>query len=79
MAALKSKQCRNYSDKTSESIRIYCPEAFLNVVADKLASTAVMFINIELLAEYFYLVSRRLCTASVITVVLIESPLLVSS
>jgi hypothetical protein len=57
MNALKSKQCRNYSDKTSESIRIYCPEAFLNVVADKLASTAVMFINIELLAEYFYLVS----------------------
>lgn len=57
MVALKSKQCRNFSDKTSESIRIYCPEAFLNVVADKLASTAVMFINIELLAEYFYLVS----------------------
>lgn len=59
MVALKSKQCRNFSDKTSESIRIYCPEAFLNVVADKLASTAVMFINIELLAEYFYLVCLR--------------------
>lgn len=54
---LKSKQCRGYSDKTAQDIRTYCPEAFLNVVADKLASTAVMFINIELLAEYFYLVS----------------------
>lgn len=57
LVALKSRQCRNYSDKTSQAMRQYCPEAFLNVVADKLASTAVMFINIELLAEYFYLVS----------------------
>lgn len=56
MAALKSRQCRNFSPKNEERIRTYCPEAFLNIVADKLANTAVSFINIELLAEYFYLV-----------------------
>lgn len=31
-----------------------CPEAFLAVVADKLAYTSSMFINIELLDHFFY-------------------------
>lgn len=64
VAALKSRQCRapsaNASEATREEVRRYCPEAFLNVVSDKLASTAVMFINIELLQEYFYLFPREI-------------------
>ena len=42
---------------------VFCPEAFLNVVADKLAYTATMFLNIELLDQFFYqvriILSRR--------------------
>lgn len=34
--------------------KAFCPEAFLNVVADKLAYTSTMFINIELLEQFFY-------------------------
>ena len=49
LAALKSRKCKAGPDN-----KVFCPEAFLNVVADKLAYTSVMFINIELLAEYFY-------------------------
>jgi hypothetical protein len=49
LAALKSKRCRAgpHSD-------VFCPEAFLNVVADKLAYTSAMFISIELLDQFFY-------------------------
>jgi hypothetical protein len=36
---------------------VFCPEAFLNVVADKLAYTSAMFISIELLDQFFYQVS----------------------
>ena len=46
---------------------VFCPEAFLNVVADKLAYTATMFLNIELLDQFFYqvriILSRRLLQA----------------
>lgn len=35
-----------------------CPEAFLDVVADKLAYTAAMFINIELIGHFIDEVSR---------------------
>ncbi|QLQ81481.1 hypothetical protein HG537_0F02420 [Torulaspora globosa] len=31
-----------------------CPEVFLNAVADKLTSTAVLFLNVELLSDFFY-------------------------
>jgi len=58
IAILKSRQCTRYSEKTADDMRIYCPEAFLNIVADKLATTAVQFVNIELLQEYFHLVSE---------------------
>ena len=47
--ALKSKRCR-----AGPQSEIFCPEAFLNVVADKLAYTSAMFINIELLDQFFY-------------------------
>jgi hypothetical protein len=52
LAALKSKRCRSGPEND-----VLCPEAFLNVVADKLAYTAAMFINIELLDHFFYQVS----------------------
>lgn len=55
MNALKSKRC-----KGGPNNRAFCPEAFLNVVADKLTYTAVMFINIELLAEFFYQFPREI-------------------
>ncbi|KAL9559600.1 hypothetical protein PS6_000695 [Mucor atramentarius] len=48
LAALKSRQC-----KTSEN-KQYCPEAFLNIIAEKLTYTAVMFIQVELLNDFFF-------------------------
>lgn len=52
LAALKSKRCKGGPQND-----ILCPEAFLNVVADKLAYTSAMFISIELLDQFFYQVS----------------------
>lgn len=49
------------------------------MVADKLASTAVMFINIELLAEYFYLVSHKYICQRGAAVLLTHNPSIVSS
>jgi hypothetical protein len=49
LATLKSKRCRAGPESD-----VLCPEAFLNVVADKLAYTSAMFINIELLDQFFY-------------------------
>ena len=43
LLALKSKRCKAGDDQ-----RAFCPEAFLNVVADKLSHTAVQFINVGL-------------------------------
>lgn len=48
MLALKSKQCANMANK------YHCPEIFLDVVAEKLTSTAVLFLNVELLSEFYY-------------------------
>ncbi|PFH52899.1 hypothetical protein AMATHDRAFT_188487, partial [Amanita thiersii Skay4041] len=55
LAALKSKQCRAGPENDT-----LCPEAFLNVVADKLAYTSAMFINIELLDQFFYQFPREI-------------------
>ena len=56
LATLKSsKRCRG-----NPANDVFCPEAFLNVVADKLAYTSAMFINIELLDHFFYQVSISL-------------------
>ncbi|KDQ57036.1 hypothetical protein JAAARDRAFT_58518 [Jaapia argillacea MUCL 33604] len=57
LAALKSKRC-----KAGPANDVLCPEAFLNVVADKLAYTAAMFINIELLDQFFYQFPREIDT-----------------
>ncbi|KAG6833382.1 hypothetical protein H0H87_007999 [Tephrocybe sp. NHM501043] len=55
LLALKSKRCR-----TGPESDVLCPEAFLNVVADKLAYTSAMFINIELLDQFFYQFPREI-------------------
>lgn len=54
MMAAKSKQCANPRNK------YYCPEVFLNAAATKLASTAVLFLNVELLSEFYYNFPREL-------------------
>lgn len=54
MMAVRSKQCATKKNK------YYCPEVFLDVVADKLTSTAVLFLNVELLSEFYYNFPREL-------------------
>ena len=54
LSALKSNQCA-----TSKN-RYYCPEIFLDVVSTKLTSTAVLFLNVELLSEFYYNFPREL-------------------
>jgi len=55
LMALKSKRCKAGPENDA-----FCPEAFLNVVADKLAYTSSMFINIELLDQFFYQFPREI-------------------
>ncbi|GAA5834722.1 hypothetical protein JCM5353_007438 [Sporobolomyces roseus] len=57
LLSLKSRRC-----KAGPEQKAFCPEAFLNVVADKLSSSAVQFINIELLVEFFYQFPREIDT-----------------
>lgn len=54
LSAVKSRQCANLKNK------YHCPEVFLDVVADKLTSTAVLFLNVELLSEFYYNFPREL-------------------
>ncbi|KAM3564921.1 hypothetical protein MY1884_000521 [Beauveria asiatica] len=54
LMAVKSKQCANPKNK------YYCPEIFLDAAASKLASTAVLFLNVELLSEFYYNFPREL-------------------
>lgn len=54
MMAVKSRQCKNKANK------YYCPEVFLDVVADKLTQTAVLFLNVELLSDFYYNFPREL-------------------
>ena len=54
MMAVKSRQCADMKNK------YYCPEVFLDAVASKLASTAVLFLNVELLSEFYYNFPREL-------------------
>lgn len=54
MAAVNSRQCKNKANK------YYCPEVFLDVVANKLTQTAVLFLNVELLSDFYYNFPREL-------------------
>ncbi|KZT57938.1 hypothetical protein CALCODRAFT_523823 [Calocera cornea HHB12733] len=55
LAALKSKRCRAGPEND-----VLCPEVFLNVVADKLAYTSALFLNIELLDHFLYQFPREI-------------------
>lgn len=54
LLAVKSKQCANLKNK------YHCPEVFLDAAATRLASTAVLFVNVELLSEFYYNFPREL-------------------
>ena len=50
LVAIRSKQCGIKKNK------YYCPEIFLDAVAEKLTSTADLFLDAELLSKFYYLV-----------------------
>lgn len=54
LLAVKSNQCAHTKNK------YHCPEVFLDAAATKLASTAVLFLNVELLSEFYYNFPREL-------------------
>lgn len=54
LTAIKSRQCSNPANK------YYCPEVFLDSVADKLTSTADLFLDAELLSKFYYQFPRTL-------------------
>ncbi|ODQ56885.1 hypothetical protein WICANDRAFT_86303 [Wickerhamomyces anomalus NRRL Y-366-8] len=54
LKALKSNSCKTKDNKFK------CPEVFLNVVSEKLTTTAVLFLNVELLTDFFYKFPREL-------------------
>jgi hypothetical protein len=54
LSTIQSRQCGYSSSKA------LCPEVFLAVVSEKLASTAVQFIYIELLNEFFFQLPRQI-------------------
>jgi hypothetical protein len=54
LTSIKSRQCSNSSGRSC------CPEVFLEVVAEKLIYHAVMFINVELVNEFFFQLPREI-------------------
>jgi hypothetical protein len=54
LLAIKSKQCSSPKNK------YYCPEVFLDAVAEKLTSTADLFLDAELLSKFYYQFPRVL-------------------
>ncbi|KAL6721687.1 mitochondrial dynamin GTPase Msp1 [Lecanora helva] len=65
LLALKSRQCTTPPSKSPSSSqppnnKYLCPEIFLDLVADKLTSTAVLFLNVELLSDFYYNFPREL-------------------
>jgi replication fork clamp-binding protein CrfC len=56
LLAVKSKQCANKKNK------YHCPEVFLDAVADKLTTTADLFLDAELLSKFYYIFPRELDT-----------------
>lgn len=54
LMAIKSRQCAQASNK------YYCPEVFLDAVAEKLTSTADLFLDAELLSKFYYQFPRIL-------------------
>ncbi|KAF2666520.1 hypothetical protein BT63DRAFT_389936 [Microthyrium microscopicum] len=56
LTAVKSKQCASKNNK------YYCPEVFLDAVADKLTTTADLFLDAEMLSKFYYSFPRELDT-----------------
>ena len=56
LMAVKSKQCLQKKNK------YYCPEVFLDAVADKLTAIADLFLDAELLSKFYYSFPRELDT-----------------
>lgn len=56
---MRSKFLRSKACATADG-KYICPEIFLDAVAQKLTQTAVLFINVELLSEFFYQFPREL-------------------
>ena len=54
LMAIKSKQCASKKNK------YHCPEVFLDAVADKLTTTADLFLDAELLSKFYYSFPREL-------------------
>ncbi|TID30503.1 hypothetical protein CANINC_000856 [Pichia inconspicua] len=54
LKGLKSSTCKYKENKYK------CPEIFLDVVADKLTQTAILFLNVELLSDFYYSFPREL-------------------
>ncbi|GAB7354191.1 hypothetical protein MBLNU459_g4743t1 [Dothideomycetes sp. NU459] len=54
LLAVKSKQCASKKNK------YLCPEVFLDAVADKLTTTADLFLDAELLSKFYYQFPRAL-------------------
>ena len=54
LMAIKSKQCASKKNK------YHCPEVFLDAVADKLTTTADLFLDAELLSKFYYIFPREL-------------------
>lgn len=50
---IKSSKCKTSKNKA------LCPEIFMDVVANKLAATAVLFLNFELLSDFYYSFPRE--------------------
>lgn len=49
-----SKKCKSKSNKYQ------CPEVFLDAVSTKLTSTSILFLNVELLSDFYYNFPRKL-------------------
>lgn len=47
IVASKSRKCKELTNK------YYCPEVFLDAVATKLSQTAVLFLNVEMLNDFY--------------------------
>ncbi|KAK0668845.1 putative dynamin-like GTPase mitochondrial precursor [Cercophora samala] len=54
--ASKSRKCKSLENK------YYCPEIFLDAVATKLAQTAVLFLNVEMLNDFYHRFPREVET-----------------
>lgn len=54
LKGLQSSSCKSKENKFK------CPEIFLDVVSEKLTQTAILFLNVELLSDFYYSFPREL-------------------